>query len=576
MLATPTQQTTDLGERLIVAGLINQTQLDLAQREQRRKGLPLSKVLVELGFVSPEKLCDYLARSAQSRVVNLAQTKLDPAITDLIPREVARRYRALPISRLNGSLTVVMSDPSNILAIDAIGHLTGLQVDVVVATERDILNTLDRLEHSTVTIQEAIDLIIEEKAKDAQTTKAQPEQSVETANYSEDDAPTIRLVSQIITRAVEKGASDIHFEPDEKTMRIRTRVDGVLHPDVLIPKTLQSLVTSRMKILADMDVSESRVPQDGRATVSVGRRQISLRVSSLPTSHGESIVARILNPGSNLQRIKSIGLPTEIEAKLREVMDAPHGVVIVTGPTGSGKTTTLYAILNEINSTDVSIFTLEDPVEIRMAGIRQTQIRDDVGLTFSAGLRSLLRQDPDIILVGETRDAETAQLMIRAALTGHLVFSTLHTNDAPGAIPRLLDMGVEPFLLPDSLLAVLAQRLVRRLCPECRQPVEDPNQVFADLGVTPPPGVIEPKLWKNVGCPQCNTAGFRGRQGIFELMSIDGRMHDAIVHRAGAHEFQRLAREGGLRTMFEHGLQISLQGVTTIQELLRVTRSEGH
>ncbi len=568
-------QAADLGERLIAAGLINQGQFDLAQREQKRKALPLSKVLVELGFVTPDRLSDFLARATGARLVNVSQIHIDPAVANLIPREIARRFRAIPVSRVNGSLTVAMADPSNVIAIDAFSQSTGLQIDVVTGTERDILMALDRFDKNAGTIQEAIDAIIGERRRDDEAQAEAQAEKEEVVAGPEDEAPTIRLVGQIINRAVESGASDIHFEPDEKVMRIRIRVDGVLHPDVLIPKTLQPLVIARMKILADLDVSESRVPQDGRATVTAGRRQVSLRVSSLPTSHGESIVARILNPGSNLGRLKSLGLTPELEADFREVLEAPHGVVIVTGPTGSGKTTTLYAILNEISSPDYSIFTLEDPVEIRMSGIRQTQIKEEVGLTFSAGLRSLLRQDPDIILVGETRDTETAQLMIRAALTGHLVFSTLHTNDAPGAIPRLLDMGVEPFLLPDSLLAVLAQRLVRKLCPECKEQLSeaDSAQMLTDLKIALPAGSPN-RLWRSTGCAACNNSGYRGRQGIFELMKIHGAMHDAIVHRAGAHEFHRLAREGGLVSMYDYGIRLAVQGTTSLQELLRVTRGD--
>ncbi|MBL9135025.1 MAG: Flp pilus assembly complex ATPase component TadA [Verrucomicrobiales bacterium] len=559
----------DLGERLIAAGLITESQLDLALREQRRKSLPLGKVLVELGLVPAERISDFLAQAAQSRRIHFSQLKLERAVVDLVPRDLLRRFRAIPVSQVNGTLTVAMSDPSNVLAIDALSQVTGKHIDVVTAPERDILNALDHIDGEGESIQQAIDQIIEEQARD--TAKANIEITAEIGTYTDDEAPTIRLVSQIITRAVEIGASDIHFEPEERLMRIRTRIDGVLHPDVLIPKALQSLVVARMKILADLDVSESRVPQDGRATVTVGRRQINLRVSSLPTSYGESIVARILNPGTGLARLAALGLPPDTEGRLRQVMDQPHGVVIVTGPTGSGKTTTLYAVLNEISSVELSIFTLEDPVEIRMPGIRQTQIKEDVGLTFSAGLRSLLRQDPDVILVGETRDVETAQLMIRAALTGHLVFSTLHTNDAPGAIPRLLDMGVEPFLLPDSLLAVLAQRLVRRLCPRCREPVADAARVFDELAVPIPPKQ-EPRLWRSVGCDACNGTGFKGRQGIFELMMVDHRFHEPIVRRSGAHEFARLAREGGMPTMFDDGLRVAMEGNTTIQELLRVTR----
>ncbi|MCC6233528.1 MAG: Flp pilus assembly complex ATPase component TadA [Verrucomicrobiales bacterium] len=562
----------ELGERLIAAGLLSESQLELADREQRRRGLPLSTVLVDLGVVSAEQISDFLAQATHSKRVSFASLKLDPSVTGLIPRSVARQLRALPVSQAAGTITVAMADPSNVIAIDTISQLTRRHVEVVTATERDILNALDRLEAEGDSIQHSIDRIIEAHTKDKES---QPEPEQVLGVTGEDEAPTIHLVSQIISRAVETGASDIHFEPEERLMRIRVRIDGVLHPDVLIPKPLQPLVAARLKILADLDVSESRIPQDGRATITVGRRQVNLRVSSLPTSHGESIVIRILNPGTGLARLANLGLPPETEGRLRHVMDAPHGVVIVTGPTGSGKTTTLYAILNEISSTELSIFTLEDPVEIRMPGIRQTQIKEDVGLTFSAGLRSLLRQDPDVILVGETRDVETAQLMIRAALTGHLVFSTLHTNDAPGAIPRLLDMGVEPFLLPDSLLAVIAQRLVRRLCPKCKSPVEEPEKVFRDLEVEPPAGKAL-TLWKNGGCTACGDTGFKGRQGIFELMMVDGRFHDPIVRRAGAHEFGKLAREGGMASMFEDGVRVAMEGSTTIQELLRVTRMHGH
>ena len=569
MAPTPTTSNTDLGERLIAAGLINEDQLDLAQREQRRKGIPLSRALVELSLVAPEKVSGLLAHAAQSRLVTVSQLQPDPKVVDLIPREMARRLRVFPFARNHDTLTVAMVDPTNVVAIDALGHATGLAIDVVTATERDILNALDRLDHSSDGIKQSIDAIIEERDRDAKTL---PHPEGDFGAFSADEAPTIRLVSQVITRAVEIGASDIHFEPDEKLMRIRLRVDGVLHPDVLIPKILQSLLVARMKILADLDVSECRVPQDGRATVTVGRRQINLRVSSLPTCHGESIVARILNPGSGLQRLKSLGLPPSTDSVLRHVMDQPHGVVIVTGPTGSGKTTTLYAVLNEISSPELSIFTLEDPIEIRMTGIRQTQIKDEIGLTFSSGLRSLLRQDPDVILVGETRDVETAQLMVRAALTGHMVFSTLHTNDAPGAIPRLLDMGVEPFLLPDSLLAVLAQRLVRRLCDRCRQPIEEPETVFRQLEL-PIPTNRQLTLWRGSGCEKCAGTGFRGRQGIFEIMQLDGRFHAPIIQRSGAHEFARLAREGGMVTMFEDGVRLATEGGTTIQELLRVTRA---
>jgi type IV pilus assembly protein PilB len=557
-----------LGERLVAAGLISSSQLELARREQKRRGGQLSRLLVDLGFVPVDKISDFMARQAEARLVDLSRTVVDKAALDLVPLDIARRLRAIPISRINGSVTVAMADPLNVVAIDTLQQITGLQVEVVTAPERDILLFLDQLQNQGDTIQQSIDRIIQDETDEVQAVDETP---AETAQTDETDAPIIRLVNQIIARAVGIGASDIHFEPEEKLMRIRMRIDGLLYPDVLIPQSMHALVTARMKILAEMDVAESRIPQDGRASVLVGQRHVNLRVSSLPTAYGENIVVRILDPSSQLTKISSLSLSQAMERQLRILLDKPHGVIIVTGPTGSGKTTTLYSILHEICTSDVSIFTLEDPVEFRMNGIRQTQIKEEVGLTFSTGLRALLRQDPDVILVGETRDTETAQLMVRAALTGHLVFSTLHTNDAPGAIPRLVDMGVEPYLLPDSLLAVLAQRLVRRICERCREPVPSPEKAFERLEIDlPTSGPLQ--LWRGVGCPVCKQSGYRGRQGIFELMTLDDRFHDAIVHRSGAPEYYRIAREGGMLTMFEDGVRRATLGTTTLEEVLHVTR----
>jgi type IV pilus assembly protein PilB len=335
---------------------------------------------------------------------------------------------------------------------------------------------------------------------------------------------------------------------------------------------MQSAVTTRMKILADLDLAETRIPQDGRASLIVGGRQVNLRVSSLPTSYGENVVARILDPSGQVLSLQTLGFSPQMEAQFREVVNKPYGVVLVTGPTGSGKSTTLYAVLQEVSTMEVSTFTLEDPIEYRMPLVRQTQVHEDAGLTFSNGLRALLRQDPDIILVGETRDTETAQLMVRAALTGHLVFSTLHTNDAPGAIPRLLDMGVDGFLLPASLLAVLGQRLVRTICPNCKEEVAHPEKVFEEINLTPPVTGSELKLFRGRGCNTCNQSGYKGRVGIYELMVVDERFHDPIIKRAGAPEFERLGRERGMTSMFEDGVLKATQGVTTVEELLRVTR----
>jgi type IV pilus assembly protein PilB len=558
-----------LGEQLVAAGLLTQVQLDLAQREEQRHGGQLLHIVGQLGFVSPEKLAEFLARQAGTRSVNLNHVSVDQAVLALVPEEVSRMCNAMPISRQNGTLTVALSDPFNVTAVDTLQQVSGCGIEVVTAPERDILNCLDLYYHAGENLSETIDLVLDQKEEQ----EAVPlEELLGRMANKDEDAPVIRVVRQIITRAVNTGASDIHFEPEERLMRVRTRLDGVLFQDVLIPKAMQSAVSTRMKILADLDLSETRVPQDGRATIIVGGRQVNLRVSSLPTSHGENIVARILDPSGQILSFPILGMAPDMEAQFRKVINEPYGVVLVTGPTGSGKTTTLYTVLQEVSTMEVSTFTLEDPIEYRMSLVRQTQVREEVGLTFSGGLRALLRQDPDIILVGETRDTETAQLMVRAALTGHLVFSTLHTNDAPGAIPRLLDMGVDAFLLPASLLAVLGQRLVRKVCLNCREEVKQPEAVFEKLNVPVPAGVSRLQLWQGAGCPACKNTGYKGRVGIYELMLLDERFHDPILRRAGAPEFLRLAQERGMRTMFDDGVLKATQGITTMEELLRVTR----
>jgi type IV pilus assembly protein PilB len=554
-------------ETLIANRLLTEPQLELALLEQRRNGQQLGKLLVQLGFVSAEKLADCLARETDTRAVNLNRMPIDQEVVKLVPIEWAKRFCAMPIARTEDSLTVALADPYDVVAIDGLRQVTGLHIDIVTAPETDILSCQELYYTAGITIEQSIDEILDAKLAE----EARPlEEILADMGDKPDDAPVIRLVSQVITRAVTSGASDIHFEPEERMMRIRTRIDGVLHQELLIPKAMQSAVSTRMKILADLDVAETRIPQDGRATILVGGRQIYLRVSSLPTCHGENIVSRILDPGSQILTFPALGFLPEAENQFRELMNKPYGVVLVTGPTGSGKTTTLYTALREVATMDVSTFTLEDPIEYRMPILRQTQVKEEVGLTFSAGLRALLRQDPDIILVGETRDTETAQLMIRAALTGHLVFSTLHTNDSAGAMPRLMDMGVDPYLLPAALLGILAQRLVRRICPTCKEEVKNPERVFEMMGLQPAPG-LPVKLYKGAGCVECKNSGYRGRSGIHELMVIDERFHDPIMKRAGAPEYLRLAREKGMRTMFEDGIVKAMMGATTLEELFKAT-----
>lgn len=563
-----TKAKSHFAEKLLTKGLLTQAQLDLALREQKQNGGQIGPILVQFGFISGESLSKLLAEEAEAKAIDLNRATIDPDLIKLIPLDMARRFVAMPVARNHSSMTVALADPFNVVAIDTLSQYTNLEIDIVTAPERDILNCQNLHYNVGESLESYIDQALEEKSEDEVKDL---EAGLSRQGDTDDDAPVIRLVSQIISRAVNSGASDIHFEPEERLMRIRARVDGVLNQDALIPKAMQSAVTARMKILADLDVAETRVPQDGRATISVAGRPINLRVSSLPTSYGENVVARILDPSAQMVTLGSLGLEEDVQKSFYDAISKPYGVVLVTGPTGSGKSTTLYAVLQEVATIEVSTFTLEDPVEYRIPLVRQTQVREEIGLTFSAGLRALLRQDPDIILVGETRDTETAQLMIRAALTGHLVFSTLHTNDAPGAIPRLVDMGVEPYLLPASMIGVLAQRLVRTMCDKCCESVEDPARMFEESGIKPPED-LPMQLWQGAGCPDCQHTGYRGRKGIFEWMNVDESLHSPIVRRVPSSEFLKLARASGMRTMFEDGVRKAMKKVTTIEEVLRATR----
>ena len=557
-----------LADQLLSAGLLNPEQLELASAEQRRRGTGLLSVVADLGLAAPETLSGFLAREAGTRTVDVLRSLPNPTLFETLPLPLARRLRVAPVERSGNTLVLATADPFNIVTLDLLRHATGCDLDVVTAPERDILTALDRMEAAAPTIHEAIDHVLDQTPAPAPTAGAGPE----LPDTASSDAPVIALVNQVIARAVTSGASDLHVEPQERMVRLRLRNDGVLRADVLVPKALQAAVTARLKLIGNLDVTETRLPQDGRATVLVDRKPVNLRLSSLPTQFGESVVVRILDPGAGVPRLQELGMSGALEYEVREALASPHGVLLVTGPTGSGKTTTLYALLQEINRPDIGIFTLEDPVEMTLPGIRQTQIREDIGLTFGTSLRSLLRQDPDVILVGETRDSETATLMVRAALTGHLVFSTLHTNDAPGAIPRLLDMGVEPCLLPDSLIAVMAQRLVRRLCVQCRKPTPGPAMTTVPAASdTSSTDILQP--WTPCGCAECRHSGYRGRVALFELLKFQERFHDAVIRRAPHSEFVRLAREGGMRSLFEDGRRRVLDGDTTLAEVLQAARA---
>jgi type IV pilus assembly protein PilB len=552
-----------LGQRLLDAGLIDEQQLDLALREQKRQGRKLGEVLIDLGFVAPGVITDALASEAKTQVVDVLGVNLEPELMALVDYDTARRHRVVPLEKEGNTLTIALADAFDVVAIDQIEKATGLLVRVVTAAESDILEALALYFAQGRSINETIDRIM----RDGVDTDDEEDELV-------DGSPMIRLVDQIIALGIKQKATDIHIEPDDKILRIRLRVDGVLHQEVLVPKPIQPALIARLKLMAGLDITEKRSPQDGRIRFVNGQSEVDLRASTLPTNHGESVVLRILNAAGVTLSLEHLGFSANDRERFSAIMQRPYGMVLVTGPTGSGKTTTLYTALSQVDAQARSVFTLEDPIEYAMGGIRQTQIRPEVGMDFASGLRALLRQDPDVILVGEIRDMETAQLATRAALTGHLVLSTLHTNTAAGVIPRLIDMGVERYLLPAALSAVIGQRLVRRICEQCKGLIPDTEAELAkfDLGHLLDAGAGTAQLWKGAGCDACRNTGYKGRQAIYEVMIIDETFHAAIIDEAPTTELEQIARAGGMKTMLEDGVGKALDGLTTVEEVLRIVR----
>ena len=547
-----------LGARLLSAGLINEAQLDLALRQHRRSGKLLGEVLIELGFVTADVITESVASEAHAEVVDVSQVVIDDEIIQLVSYESAKRYTLIPLSLTGGVLTAALADAFNVIAIDHLERETGYAIEVVTAPAGAILDAVERHYSRGRSIEDTIDLIMTEGAVPSEDDAA-------------DESPLVRLVDQIIALGIKRGATDIHIEPDERIIRVRMRLDGVMRQQILIPKPIQSALTARIKLLAGLNITEKRVPQDGRLRFVFGQNPVDLRVSTLPINTGESIVLRVLDRSGLRLALPDLGFSNEDTARVQRDMGKPYGMVLVTGPTGSGKTTTLYAGLGLINSAERSVFTLEDPIEYSLKSIRQTQVRSDIGMDFASGLRALLRQDPDVILIGEIRDLETAQLAARAALTGHLVLSTLHTNDAIGVIPRLVDMGVDRYMLPASLSSIVAQRLVRRLCTNCR--IEDPNSSATIEQLR-----LEDQLPQDAtllvgqGCDQCGHSGYRGRQVIYEILEVDERFHAPIIDGAPASTIRHLATEMGMKTMLQNGLAKAAAGETTIEEVLRVVR----
>ena len=545
-----------LGQSLVEQGHLSPEALARALEEQRKTGASLRDVLLKLDLAPESALLDYYEDTAGVPRMDLTTYILEPEVVRLVPERVARQFHVVPLFKIGDTITVAMADPLDVVAKDEVKQSTGLEVDVVVSPEAQIKEAIERYHPAA-----GVDRLVRAGA---------PTPSAEPAPRAEEDGPVIRFVNAIAQQAIREGASDIHFEPEESSFRVRFRVDGTLREASLQSRELYASVVSRIKVMATLDIAERRLPQDGRFRLHVGGRDLDVRVSTFPTIHGENVVLRLLDRSSALIGMPELGLLPEPLELLGRMTDRPNGMVLVTGPTGSGKTTTLYACLHRIQGVERNIVTLEDPVEIHLPSVRQTQVDPDVGLTFARGLRALLRQDPDVIMVGEVRDAETAEIAVRSALTGHLLLATLHTNDAAGAIPRLLDMDVEPFLLSSALAGVVAQRLVRRVCDRCRAPYDPPRGLREELGL--PDGAT---YQRGRGCGACGHGGYRGRVGIFEVLEITAAIQEKIHARASGEEIARTARAGGMRTLRDDALAKAALGVTTLDEALRVTVQDG-
>jgi type IV pilus assembly protein PilB len=562
-----------LGDLLVADGLLGQEQLQKALVEQKGSTEKLGSILIRLGFINEEQLIGFLSRQYGVPSITLSQLEIDVEVLKLVPAAIAKKYEVLPVRRMGNSLALAMADPTNVFALDDISFMTNLQVLPLVASQTAIKKAIDRHYESKT---EAIASVMQDMSTDLSSVEVvegnEESAKIDTFELKEsaDEAPVVKLVNMVLVDAIQKGASDIHFESYEKVFRIRFRIDGVLHEMLSPPKRLESAILSRLKIMSNLDISERRLPQDGRIKLRYSTREIDFRVSTLPTIFGEKAVLRILDKDALKLDLTQLGFDEWSLEKFTGAIHQPYGMVLITGPTGSGKTTTLYSAIHTINSPEHNIMTAEDPVEYNLKGVNQVQINDGVGRTFAAALRSFLRQDPDVILVGETRDLETAQISIRAALTGHLVFSTLHTNDCPSTIARLLDMGIQPFLVASSLLLLLAQRLGRKICKGCKEPYEGDEESLVPYGHVPT-GKGKATFYKGKGCPACNFTGMKGRVAIYEVMPISEELRDAILRNAPTAELREVAQSQGMKTLRQSGLLKVLDGTTTIEEVLRVT-----
>ncbi|GIG54629.1 GspE/PulE family protein [Demequina activiva] len=552
-----------LGSILLEDGVLTEEQLMDAIDEQQSRGQSLGRTLVELGLISEGQLVRALASQVGMEFVELNEFPVDRSAVSMVSAAVCRRHSALPIALQDGILKVAMSNPGNVVAVDDFRTISGLQVIPVVATHDDVMTAIDRYCRS--------DAELEDLQEELSESEVNLDDEALSGAISEDDAPIVRFVNLLISQAVQDRASDIHIEPTEKDLRVRYRIDGVLHEMQRASKAISNGVTSRLKIMSDIDIAERRKPQDGRLSVNHQGRKIDLRVATLPTVWGEKVVMRILDNSTATLDLEDLGIREKNYEAYAETFTKPYGMILVTGPTGSGKSTTLYATLNQITRPEINVITVEDPVEYRIPGINQVQVNPKAGLTFAAALRSILRADPDVVLVGEIRDHETAQIAIEAALTGHLVLSTLHTNDAPSALTRLIEMDIEPFLVGSAIDAVVAQRLARRLCEHCAVEYtmtreEIPDSITWDA-TQPPPTVFRPE-----GCQRCSNTGYRGRVALHEIMVVNEEIERLAVARASAAEIGRAARANGMETLLMDGWAKVLNGTTSVEELFRVAK----
>ena len=564
-----------LGEILIKESLLTSEQLTQALQYQKQHGGRLGSCLMKLGFVTDDEITAVLSRQYGVPSINLKYYEVDASVIKLIPQDTAVRYQIVPLARVGSTLTIAMTDPTNVFAMDDIKFMTGFNVEPVVASESAVSEAIQKFYGDVESIEELTKVMKDltgGEAEDLELAAEEAEMDLATLEKAAEEAPIIKLVNLILTDAVKRGASDIHVEPYEKELRVRFRVDGILQAVMTPPLKLKDAITSRIKIMSKLDISEKRLPQDGRIMIKYRRdgkrKELDFRVSTVPTLFGEKIVMRLLDKENLRLDMTKLGFESASLTKFELAILRPYGMVLVTGPTGSGKTNTLYSSVSRLNTPETNIMTAEDPVEFQLPGINQVQMKDQIGLNFAAALRAFLRQDPNIILVGEIRDFETAEIAVKAALTGHLVLSTLHTNDAPSTISRLMNMGIEPFLVATSVNLICAQRLVRRICSNCKEPLEVPEQALLDAGFTPEETKTT-TIYHGKGCGTCSKGGYKGRVGLYEVMEINDELRELILVGASALELKKKALEQGMITLRRSGLIKVAAGQTTLEEVLR-------